>query len=73
MLRHSQSLATLEAEARQVLGDHASDWMVKPSRLLDGMTPAEVATSPEGIRVVLHELRRAEVPFRAKARKKRRS
>jgi len=33
--------------------------MVTPSRLLDGMTPAELATSPEGARVVLHELRRA--------------
>ena len=53
------ALVGVACEARRLLGDRASEWMVTPSRLLDGMTPAELATSPEGARVVLHELRRA--------------
>jgi len=65
MPSHSQSLAILEAEARQILGERASEWLVKPSKLLDGMIPAEFATTPEGLRVVLHELRRAAIPLRA--------
>jgi hypothetical protein len=52
-------LVGVASEARKLLGDRASEWMVTPSRLLDGMTPAELARSPEGARVVLHELRRA--------------
>jgi hypothetical protein len=52
-------LLGVEAEARQVLGDDASAWMAKPSRLLDGLAPAELATSSEGARAVLHELRKA--------------
>jgi len=55
----------VEAEARQVLGDRASDWMVRPSRLLDGLAPADLATSPEGARAVLHELRKASTQLRA--------
>ena len=43
----------VENEARKVLGDRAFEWMRKPSKLLDGMAPAEVATSREGARVVV--------------------
>ena len=64
MPQRAQSLAELEAEAREFLGDRASEWIAKPSRLLDGMTPAEVATTPAGRRIVIHELRRAAVPLR---------
>jgi uncharacterized protein (DUF2384 family) len=52
-------LLGVEAEAQKVLGSRATEWMVRPSRLLDGMAPADLATSPHGARVVLHELRRA--------------
>ncbi len=58
-------LLGVEAEARRVLCDGASEWMVKPSRLLDGMAPADLATSPEGARAVLHELRRASTEYSA--------
>jgi hypothetical protein len=37
----------VEAGAREVLGDRASEWMVKPTKLLDGMVPAELASSQE--------------------------
>ena len=57
--------ARVELEARGLLGDRASAWMVTPSRLLDGITPAELAASPDGARVVLHVLRRAHTGFRA--------
>jgi uncharacterized protein (DUF2384 family) len=52
-------LLGVEAEARRVLGDEAAVWMAKPSRLLDGLAPADLAASPEGARAVLHELRKA--------------
>jgi hypothetical protein len=52
------ALVSVASEARRLLGDQASQWMVTPNHLLDGMTPAELATSREGARVVLHELRR---------------
>jgi len=61
-------LLDVEAEAQKVLGDHASVWMVKPSRLLDGMTPADLATSPDGARAVLHELRQASGALKASKR-----
>jgi uncharacterized protein (DUF2384 family) len=64
----SLNLLGVEAEARKVLGDGASVWMVKPSRLLDGMTPADLATSPDGARAVLHELRQASAPLKASMR-----
>lgn len=38
----------VEAEAHRVLGNDASRWMTRPSRLLDGMAPADFATSREG-------------------------
>jgi len=61
----------VENEARKVLGDRAFEWMRKPSKLLDGMAPAEVATSREGARVVLVELDRARTPLQAKVGKHR--
>jgi uncharacterized protein (DUF2384 family) len=61
----------VEIEVRKVLGDRASEWMRKPSKLLDGMAPAELANSSEGARVVLLELDRAKTPLRAVAGKPR--
>ena len=61
----------VENEARKVLGDRALEWMRKPSKLLDGMVPAEVATSREGARVVLVELNRARTPLQAMVGKHR--
>ena len=52
------TLVSVASEARRLLGDRASEWMVTPNRSLDGITPAELATSPEGAREVLHELGR---------------
>ena len=68
MKDRSLVLLGVEAEARKVLGDGASVWMVKPSRLLDGMAPAELATSPDGARAVLHELRQASTALKASKR-----
>lgn len=62
----------VEVEVRKVLGDRASEWMNRPSKLLDGMAPAELARSSEGARVVLLELDRAETPVRAAVEKRRR-
>jgi uncharacterized protein (DUF2384 family) len=63
------SAQQVEVEVRKVLGDRASDWMHKPSKLLDGMAPAELARSREGARVVLLELDRAEAQIRAAVEK----
>jgi uncharacterized protein (DUF2384 family) len=64
MVDRSQSVVRLEAEVREILGDRASEWLVRPSKLLDGLTPAEVAKTPAGKRVVLHELKRTSKPLR---------
>jgi hypothetical protein len=65
---------TVKIEVRKVLGDHASDWMARPTRVLDGIAPLELATSPEGARVVLHELSQASTPLgAAMARLKKRA
>ncbi|HXP74259.1 MAG TPA: MbcA/ParS/Xre antitoxin family protein [Stellaceae bacterium] len=69
MTKHDTVLQ-VENEARKVLGDRAQEWMRKPSKLLDGMAPAELATSREGARVVLVELDRAKTPLRATAGKR---
>jgi hypothetical protein len=66
MSKHDTVLQ-VETEARKVLGDRASEWMRKPSKLLDGMAPAELANSSDGARVVLLELDRAKTPLRAAA------
>jgi len=66
-----KALLNVEVEAAKLLGDYASNWLARPSRLLDGMMPAELATSPEGARVVLHELKHAITPLRAERLKKR--
>jgi uncharacterized protein (DUF2384 family) len=64
---------TLEVtvEARKILGDQADDWMQRPSKLLDGMAPADLARSEDGARVVLLELERAKTPLRAAVRTRR--
>jgi uncharacterized protein (DUF2384 family) len=61
-------LLDVEAEAHKLLGDRASEWMARPSRLLDGMAPAELAASPHGARAVLHELRQARRALKASTR-----
>ena len=71
MVDRKQNLLRVETEARGILGDHASEWMVKPSRLLDGLAPADLAGSQEGARVVLIEFERARMPVRASVRKKK--
>jgi hypothetical protein len=68
MKDRSLVLLSVEAEAQKVLGDSASVWMARPSRLLDGMAPADLATSPEGARAVLHELRQASAVLKASKR-----
>ena len=68
MKDRSLALLGVEAEARKVLGDGAAVWMVKPSRLLAGMAPADLATSPDGARAVLHELRQASTALKASKR-----
>jgi hypothetical protein len=64
LLEVNPALARVEREARGLLGDRASEWMVTPSRLLDGIAPAQLAASPDGARVVLHVLRRAHTGIR---------
>ena len=71
MSKETETALQVETEARKILGDHALEWMRKPSKLLDGMAPAELATSKDGARVVLIELDRAKTPLRAAAGKKR--
>ena len=44
--------------AREVLGDGVQRWMTRQNRYLAGLTPEELARSPEGARVVLIELDR---------------
>ena len=44
--------------AREVLGDGVQRWMTRQNRYLAGLTPQELAQSPEGARVVLLELDR---------------
>jgi uncharacterized protein (DUF2384 family) len=68
MKDRSPVLLSVEAEAQKVLGDNASAWMARPSRLLDGMAPADLATSPEGARAVLYELRQASAVLKASKR-----
>jgi hypothetical protein len=68
LLEVNPALTRVEVEARGLLGDRASDWMVTPSRFLDGIAPAELAASPDGARVVLHVLRRAHTGVREGSR-----
>ncbi len=44
--------------AREVMGDGVQSWMTRQNRHLAGLTPEELARSPEGARVVLLELDR---------------
>ncbi len=49
----------LSAEVKAVFGDRASEWMHTPNRLFDNLAPSDLATTPEGVQVVLIELRRS--------------
>ena len=73
MKDRSLVLLGVEAEAQQVLGDGGTDWMARPSKLLDGMAPADLATSPDGARAVIHELRQASVMLRAARQTRKRA
>ena len=66
-------LLGVEAEAPQVLGDGATDWMVRPRKLLDGMAPVDLPTSPDGGRAALHELWRASVMLKAARQTRKRA
>ncbi|HKX06640.1 MAG TPA: antitoxin Xre/MbcA/ParS toxin-binding domain-containing protein [Stellaceae bacterium] len=70
MSNHDTALKVAE-EARKILGDHADAWMQRPSKLLDGMAPADLAHSKDGARVVLIELERAKTPLKAAVRTRR--
>jgi uncharacterized protein (DUF2384 family) len=70
-MSNEETALHVEAEARKILGDRASEWMQKPSKLLAGMAPAELARSKDGARVVLLELDRAKTPLRAAVGKHR--
>jgi uncharacterized protein (DUF2384 family) len=65
MDHRDEALLRVEAEARKVLGDDAPIWMARPSKLLDGMAPVDLARSPDGARAVLHELRQASKALKA--------
>ncbi len=70
-MTNQETALQVAAEARKILGDHAEAWMQRPSKLLDGMTPADLARSKDGARVVLLELERAKTPLKAAARTRR--
>ena len=65
MRDRSSVLLSVKAEAHRLLGDHASQWMANPSRMLDGLAPVDLAISPDGARAVLHELRLTSVALSA--------
>ena len=71
MDKRSQNLTELEAVVRDYLGPDTTEWIAKPSGLLDGMTPLEAAATPEGRQMVVHELRRVAAPLRKTLRKRR--
>ena len=50
--------ADVHAEARNILGDDASEWMHTPNRFFDHLAPADLMRSPEGAELVLRELRK---------------
>jgi len=51
--------AQVELEAARTFGEISKVWMVKRNRRLANLTPAELAETPAGARVVLFEMRRA--------------
>ena len=71
MTERRQILSSVEAAARGILGERAAEWMQRPNAMLDGLAPADLATSPEGARVVLHELDQPSTQLRAKRLAKR--
>jgi uncharacterized protein (DUF2384 family) len=50
---------TVERTARSIFGGAADLWLLKPNRHLAQLSPAELAQSAAGARVVLSELARA--------------
>jgi len=66
MTDRDQTLARVAAEAQRIFGDRATDWMTRPNRHLDGMSPADLLASRNGARVVLRELKQASLPLGAK-------
>lgn len=46
------------ALANQLLGSDANGWFRRTDRVLDGLTPAELACCLAGVRAVLFELNR---------------
>jgi uncharacterized protein (DUF2384 family) len=71
MTDRRQILNSVEAAAQIILGDRAAEWMLRPNAMLDGLAPADLAISPEGARVVLHELDHPSTRLRAKRLAKR--
>jgi len=63
MSTQTDSLSRVEAEAKKVLGERAHNWLHRPHRSLDGMTPHELAQSPAGAWVVLRQLERDPLPI----------
>jgi uncharacterized protein (DUF2384 family) len=63
MSTRTDSLSNVEAEAKKVLGERAANWLHRPHRSLDGMTPHELAQSPAGAWVVLRQLERDPLPI----------
>jgi len=63
MAARKETFSNVEAEAKERFGEGASNWLHRPSRLLDGLTPHELAQTPEGAWVVLRELRRNPGPI----------
>jgi hypothetical protein len=49
---------TVETEARAAFGERAEAWLKRANRLLDGMSPRELAAMPGGAAVVLAALRK---------------
>ncbi len=68
-MTNKETALHVAAEARKILGDGADAWMQRPSKLLDGMAPADLARSKDGARVVLLELERAKTPLKVAARR----
>ena len=63
MSTRTDSLSNVESEARKVLGERAASWLHRPHRCFDGMTPHELAQTPEGAWVVLRQLERDPPPL----------
>lgn len=58
MTEEKVDLGTIEAEARAAFGDRAEAWLKRANRLLDGMSPRELAATSGGAAIVLRALRK---------------